>query len=66
MGQAKRRTTKIRLKAVGGSIFGRPSNFDDCRLEVAGGVISGVVVEFVGMDVCATFGVSRLNSGRII
>ena len=36
--------TKIRPKAVGGSIFGRFSNVDKCRPEVAGDVISGVVV----------------------
>ena len=35
VGQAKRRTTKIRHKAVGGSIFGQFSNFDKFRSEVA-------------------------------
>ena len=65
MGQAKCNTTKIRPKAVGGAIFGRFSNFDKCRSEVAGDVISGVAVDKVGMDVRATFGESGLNSGRI-
>ena len=36
------------------------------RSEVAGDVISGVAVEYVVMDVRATFGESALNSGRII
>ena len=47
MGQAKRRATQIRPKAVGGGIFGRSSNFDKCRLELAGDVISG---RFMGPD----------------
>ena len=38
--QAKRCATQIRPKAVGGGIFGHFSNFDKCRLEVAGDVIS--------------------------
>ena len=66
MGQAKRRATKIRLKAVGSGIFGRFPNFAKRRSEVAGDVISGVAVDYVGMDVRATFGESGLNSGRII
>ena len=37
MGQAKRRTTKIRPKAAGSSMFGR----------IAGDVISGVAVDYV-------------------
>ena len=42
VGQAKRCNTKIRLKAVKSSIFGRFSNFAKCRSEAAGDVISGV------------------------
>ena len=39
------------------------SNFDKCRSEVAGDVMSGVAVQYVGgMDVCSTFGES--NSDR--
>ena len=66
MGQVKRTTAKIRLKAVGSGIFGCFPNFDKCRLEVAGDVIFGVTVDFIGMDVRATFGESGLNSGRNI
>ena len=35
-------------------------------VEVAGDVIYGVAVDYVGMDVRATFGESGLDSGRII
>ena len=45
MGQVKRRAPKIRPKAVGGGIFGRVSNIDKCRSEIAGYVIYGVAVE---------------------
>ena len=45
MGQAKRRATQIRPRAVGGDIFGRFSNFDKCRQEVAGDVVSGLAVD---------------------
>ena len=44
VGQAKRRATEIRPKAVGGGFFGRFSNFGKCRSEVSGDVISGVAV----------------------
>ena len=38
------------------------SNFDKCRLDVAGDVISGVAVEDeVSVDVCVKFGDSRSN-----
>ena len=57
---------EIRPKAVGGGIFGRFSNFDKCRLEVAGDVIPGEVVEYVSTDVVAKVGDSKLNTGRII
>ena len=62
----KRRATKSRPKAVGSGILSRFLNFDKCRSEVAGDVISGVAVESVGMDVRVTFGESVLNSGQII
>ena len=61
VGQAKRRTTKIRPKAVGCGIFGRFSSFDKCRLEVAGDVVSGANVGQVGTDIPVKLGDSRLN-----
>ena len=36
------------------------SNFDDCRLEVVGDVIAGLVADYRGL------GASRLNSCRVI
>ena len=39
---------------------------DNCRPEEADDVISGVVVDCVGMDARAKFGDSRLNFSRII
>ena len=39
---------------------------DNCRSEVAGDVISGVAVDYVGMDVRATFGESGLKNDGII
>ena len=66
VGQAKRIAAKIRPKAAGSDIFGRFPNLDKCRSAVAGDVISGEAVDYVGMDVCATFAESALNSGRII
>ena len=66
MGQAKRRTTKIRPKVVGGGIFGSLPDFDICRSEVAGNVIIGVAEDYVSTDVHATLGESGLNSGRNI
>ena len=66
VGQAKHRATGIRPKAVGSGIFSRFPNFDKCQSEEPGDVISGVAVEYVGMDVRATLGECRLNSGRII
>ena len=38
-------------KAIEGGIFGRFSKFHMCRLEVAGDVMAGAVVDQVGMDV---------------
>ena len=45
----------IKIRPVGGGIFGRFSNFDKNGSQVAGDVISGVVVDYVRMDVRATF-----------
>ena len=42
------------------------SNVVKCPSEVAGDVMSGVAVDQVGVDVRATSGESRLNSGQII
>ena len=47
-------------------IFGRFSNFDKCQPEVAGDVMSSTALDYVGMDVPASFGDSQSNSGRII
>ena len=66
VGQAKRSATEIRPKSVASGIFGRVANCDKCRSEVAGDVLSSVAVDYVTMDVHATFGESALNSGRII
>ena len=69
VGQAKRRATKIRPYTIGGSIFGRFSNFDICRPQEADNVITGVTEDYVGLDVGGKFDVdeSSLNSaGRII
>ena len=38
-------------KTVGCGIFGRFSNLDKCRPEVA-----GTVLDYVGADMCASFG----------
>ena len=47
--------------------FGRfISNFDKCWSEIAGDVISGVAVDWVGMDLFLEFGEARLNTNRII
>ena len=60
LGQAKCHNTKIRPKAVRGGIFGRFfSNSDKCRPEVAGDVISGVVVDQAGKDFLVKFRDSR-------
>ena len=42
------------------------SNFKKCRPEVAGDVIFGAALAYVGVDVRAKLGDSRLNRGRII
>ena len=66
MGQAKRRATKFGTKAVGCGILDRFPNLDKCRSEGACVVISSVTVDYVVVDVRATFDESGLNSGRII
>ena len=66
MGQPKRRATTVRPKAVGSGIFGHFSNFDECRTEVTGDVLSSDTAEQVGMDVLAKCGDLLLNIGRII
>ena len=66
VGQAKRHATKIRPKAVEDDIFGRFSNLEKCRLDVAEDVISAVAVEMVDMDVHVKCGDSMLKSNRII
>ena len=64
MRQAKRRAPKIRSKAVRSCIFGRFSNFDKCRSEVAGDVKSGVVIDPTGVKALVKFGDSRSNRSR--
>ena len=66
LGQAKRHHTKIRPKAIGGGIFRPFSSFDKCRPKAAGDVMSGVAVDYVGMDVNIKVGDSTLNRGLII
>ena len=48
-------------KAVGCGIFDRFLNFYNCQPEVVSDVISSVVDQDVGVDVCANFGDSRLK-----
>ena len=55
------RSPEITLEAVGGVIFGRFSNVDNFRPKVVWDVISGVVVEPIGLDVHAKFGDSMSN-----
>ena len=54
-GQAKRRATRIRPKAVRSAVFGRFANFDKCRSEVTGDVVFGVAADSASTDVRATF-----------
>ena len=42
-------------EAVGCGIFDRFLNFDSCQPDVVSDVISGMVEQDVGMDVCANF-----------
>ena len=66
MGQAKRRTTKIRHKTVGGGIFCCFENFDKCRPEVADDVISSVPVDSIGMDVLVKFALILHKTGAYL
>ena len=65
-GQAKRCTTKIQPKAVGGSIYQPFSNFDNFRPEVDSEIISGVVIDPTGAKVSVKFGDSRSKRSRDI
>ena len=60
--QAKRRATKIRLRAVRGA-FLAVFNLNIYRPEVADDVLTGATVDEVEMDVPGKFGDSMLNSG---
>ena len=48
-------------EAVGCGIFDRFLNFDNCQPAVVGDVISGMVDQDIGMDICANFGDSKLK-----
>ena len=48
-------------EAVGFGIFARFLNFDNCQSVAVSDVISSVVDQDVGMEVCSNFGVSRLK-----
>ena len=50
------RSGEIQPKTVRCGIFGRFSNFDNCRPEVAGNVISGAALVHVGVDVPTKLG----------
>ena len=66
MGQAKRRDNKIRPKAPGNDTSAVFSNFQKCQPEVDEDVISGLAVDYVGMNVRVKFDDSKLNIDRII
>ena len=66
MGQAERHVAQIRPKAVRGVIFGLFSNVDNFRQEVSSDVMSGVVVDPMGVKVCVKFGEFRSNRLRDI
>ena len=53
-------------ETVGGGIFNRFVNFNNCQLEVVSDVISGVVVDPTGMKASVNFGDSRSNRSRDI
>ena len=55
---------EIRPKSHRSRLF-RPffSNFDKCRADVVGDVLSGAALANVGVDIPAKAGDSRLNSG---
>ena len=54
------KTSEAAFSAVLRTLIGK------CRSETASDVISGVALYYVGTDVAARFGDSRLNNGRII
>ena len=60
------RSGENRPKAGECGILGYFQNFDKCRLESAGDIIFSVALDYVGMNVRAKIGNSRLNIGRII
>ena len=62
-GEAKRRATRIRPKAV---IIGRFSNVDNFRPEVRSDIISGMVVGPMGVKASVKLGDSRSNRSRDI
>ena len=49
---------------VEGGIFDRFVNFDNYQAEVALDVISGLAIQYVGMDACVKFGDSKLKLSR--
>ena len=66
VGQAKRRATQVRPKAVGGAILGHFLNFDKSRLKEAGDVISGRIMGSYVPDDRAKFGDPSNNLSREI
>ena len=56
----------MQTKPPDDGIFGPFSNFDKCRPQGAGGVISGAAFDFVDIDVAASFGDSRFYNSLII
>ena len=60
------RSREIPPEAVGIWIFDRSFNFDNWQPTVANDIISGVVVQDVGLDVVTKLGDSRLNRSRDI
>ena len=65
VGQEKHLATKIRSTAAGIGIFGRFSNFDKCRSEVARDVMAALAAPCVSMNIRSTFREYGANSGRI-
>ena len=52
------------IQPVGCGIFDHFLNFDNCQPEVVSDVISGMVNQDVGMDVCTNYGDSRLKPSK--
>ena len=50
-GQAKGCATKLRHIAIGGGIFDRTFNFDQSQSTEADDIISGVAIDWIGVDV---------------